>query len=199
MGFVERVLWRTFGLPTGLLGRMGGKIMAGRRQREIAERVVELLEVRQGETVLEIGFGPGIGIECVERRLLGVGLVVGIDPSEVMLKAAKARNARAIGAGTVSLLSGTVERIPYRDAFFDKAYAMNSFHLWPDPVTGLKEVRRVLKPEGTLVLSFYGPARRAVTREQVLGTLRQAGFVETTDLERDAVTFWVARKGRSAM
>lgn len=48
-------------------------------------------------------------------------------PSDVMLEAARASNAYAIKKGTVRMLRGTVERIPYEE-FFDKAFARNSFH-----------------------------------------------------------------------
>lgn len=181
-------------MPTGLLGRVGGKIMAGRRQRQIAAHVGELLNVRRGDKVLDIGFGPGVGIQCLHERLAGEGLIVGIDPSEVMIQMARARNARAVEQGTVRLLSATVEKIPFEDEFFNKAYAMNSFQLWQDRMAGLSEVRRVLKRDGQLVLSFYGPAKREITREAVREQLKQAGFREVAGSDRDSVIFLIARK-----
>lgn len=195
MRWVERLLWRTFGMPAGFLGRIGGKIMAGRKQREIAARVADLLDVRRGDKILEIGFGPGIGIQAVSERLSSEGLIVGIDPSDVMMEAAKARSAEAVEKGTVRLLRGTVEQIPYSDEFFDKAFAMNSFHLWPDQRAGLLEIRRVLKRGGVLVLSFYGPARRAVEMGAVRDALQQAGFkVSDSPIEANSVSYLVAHK-----
>lgn len=193
MSFVDKLLWKAFGVPTGRLGRLGGKIMAGRRQRTIAVHVAELLDVRPGDRVLEIGFGPGIGIECVSHRLAGQGRIVGIDPSDVMMEMARARNAELIGKGVVTLVRGTVDRIPYEDGFFDKAYAMNSYQLWPDNTAGLAEIRRVLKPGGRLLLSFYGPAKKEIARELVVEQLKHAGFREVSDSERDAVIYAVAR------
>ena len=179
MGFIDRLLWQAFGVPAGLLGRIGGRVMAGRRQRAIAEHVAELLQVQREDKVLEIGFGPGVGIQCLSERIRGEGLIVGIDPSDVMMQMAKARNAGAIEKGTVKLLSGTVEHIPWESEFFDKAYAMNSFHLWPDKAAGLSEVRRVLKPGGRLCgLSFYGAGGagdHSGFRACGLGTVRVPG------------------------
>ena len=182
-------------MPAGFLGRIGGKMMAGRKQRDIAARVAELLDVRLGDKILEIGFGPGIAIQVISQRLSGEGLIVGIDPSDVMMEMAQARNVEAIEQGTVRLLRGTVERIPYDDEVFDKALAMNSFHLWPDQWAGLLEIRRVLKKGGVLVLSFYGPARRAVEMGAVRDALKQARF-EMLDnpLEAHSVSYLVARK-----
>lgn len=195
MGMVDKLLWQAFGVPTGLLGRMGGKIMAGRRQRKIAAHVAELLEVRRGDQILEIGFGPGVGIQYLHERLSGEGLIVGIDPSEVMLQMARSLNAEAIESGTVTLFSGTVEKISYDNEFFDKAYAMNSFHLWPDKPAGLSEVRWVLKRDGQLVLSFYGPAQKAITPESVREQLEHVGFREIDETrDRDSVIYVVARK-----
>ena len=54
----RNLLLRLFGRPKGLLGRFGGLIMA-RMNRDAAERVIGLLEVRPNDRVLEIGFGPG--------------------------------------------------------------------------------------------------------------------------------------------
>lgn len=195
MPFGDKLLYRAFGLPTGVLGRLGGKIMAGRRQLRIAEHVADHLDVCPGDKVLEIRFGPGVAIQHMHERLGDHGLIVGIDPSEVMLQMASTRNAEAIDRGSVRLVSGTVTQIPFEDEFFDKGYAMNSFQLWPDKLAGLREIRRVLKPGGPLVLSFYGPAQRGITREFVREQLKEAGFKEiTVTSDSDSVLYFVARK-----
>lgn len=158
--------------------------MSGGRKREIVAHVATLLDLLPGEFILEVGFGPGVGIKHVQRMVGEGGRVVGIDPSTVMLDQAKSRNVEAIHAGTVQLLTGTVERIPFPDRSFDKAYAMNSMQLWPDSHVGLKEVLRVLKDDGRLVLSFDGPARKVVTGESAEAILCEVGFrqVETREI-----------------
>ncbi len=123
--------------------------MAGGRKRDIVMRVAELLDVCQDDIVLEIGFGPGVGIHFMQGLVGHEGLVVGIDPSEVMLKMAGSRNAGAIKTGKARLLKGTVEHIPFPNESFSKVFAMNSMQLWPDQPAGLREVLRVLKDRRT--------------------------------------------------
>jgi hypothetical protein len=66
VSFMKSVLLRAFGRPKGILGRLGGIIMA-RTNRDMAARTIELLDVQPNDRVLEIGFGPGVGIELLAR------------------------------------------------------------------------------------------------------------------------------------
>jgi ubiquinone/menaquinone biosynthesis C-methylase UbiE len=71
---------RAFGRPEGRLGKLGGVIMA-RTNQKIAARATELLDVRPDDQVLEVGFGPGVGIQPLADKVLS-GRVAGLDPSE---------------------------------------------------------------------------------------------------------------------
>jgi hypothetical protein len=53
---------------------------------------------------------------------------------------ARRQNRALIESGRVALRLGTADNVPSEDATFDKAMAMNSLHLWPNPVTGLREM-----------------------------------------------------------
>jgi hypothetical protein len=64
VSFLARILLRMFGRPQGVLGRLGGIIMA-RMNRNLAGRTIALLDVQPHARVLEIGFGPGVGIELL--------------------------------------------------------------------------------------------------------------------------------------
>ena len=83
MGVARSILVRMFGRPEGVLGRLGGLIMA-RTNRECAIWVIELLDVGPDENVLEVGFGPGVGIQLLAKRA-AAGYVAGIDPSVEMV------------------------------------------------------------------------------------------------------------------
>ena len=152
MTVADRILMRMFGRPEGVLGRLGGVILA-RANRSFADEIVALLDVGASEKILEVGFGPGVGIELLARTA-PAGKVAGIDPSEEMVRQATARNAAAIRTGMVDLRRGTVERMPFGDDAFDLALAINSMQVWPDVDAGLREIRRVLRPGGRIALAF---------------------------------------------
>jgi ubiquinone/menaquinone biosynthesis C-methylase UbiE len=115
--------------------------------------VLDLLEVDPTDWVLEVGSGPGVGLELAAAKAYK-GQVVGVDPSETMLEMARRRNRVQIEAGRVELRLGSVDQLPFDDATFDKAMTMNSLHLWPDPVIGLKEVRRTLRAGGRIAVAI---------------------------------------------
>ncbi|HEX2241776.1 MAG TPA: class I SAM-dependent methyltransferase, partial [Gammaproteobacteria bacterium] len=106
MSLGKSLLLRAFGRPQGVLGRLGGIIMA-RMNRNIAVRAIELLHVQAHDRVLEIGFGPGVGVELLASLVLS-GRVDGVDYSEEMVGRATFRNAAAIDADRVGLRQGSV-------------------------------------------------------------------------------------------
>jgi SAM-dependent methyltransferase len=94
MSVTKTLLMRAFGRPQGLLGRLGGRIMA-RVNADFGTWVGDLLKVGANDRVLEVGFGPGVVIENLARRTSS-GHVAGIDPSREMVAQARVRNADAI-------------------------------------------------------------------------------------------------------
>jgi len=172
---------RAFGRPTGILGRLGGMIMA-HTNRWMAQRTIELLDVQPSNKVLEIGFGPGVGIQLLAGSASS-GCVAGIDPSQEMVEQATARNAAGIGAGRVELRQGSVERLPFENDTFDRALAINSMQVWPDAVAGLREIRRVLRPGGKMVLGFTRYSGQA--KEGLTETLTAAAFADVQVVDVD--------------
>lgn len=70
-----------FGRPRGVLGRLGGIIMALTKRR-VLPQIIDLLDLEPGDKALEIGFGPGVGIHILAERL-SAGEVRGIDSSSL--------------------------------------------------------------------------------------------------------------------
>jgi ubiquinone/menaquinone biosynthesis C-methylase UbiE len=70
-----------------------------------------------------------------------------------MVSQARRRNADAVEAGRVDLRWGSVASLPFADDRFDRVLAVNSLHHWPDREADLREVKRVLKPGGVLVIA----------------------------------------------
>jgi ubiquinone/menaquinone biosynthesis C-methylase UbiE len=145
-------LMRMFGRPQGILGRLGDIIMA-RMNADCGTWVVGLLDVGRNDSVLEVGFGPGVVIQSLSN-LVAAGHVAGIDQSLEIVEQARARNATAIQRGRVDLRHGSVESLPFDDDSLDKALAINAMQVWPDPLAGLREKRRVMKRGGRIALGF---------------------------------------------
>jgi SAM-dependent methyltransferase len=149
IGLVDRLLAQ-YGRPSGLPGRFVGYTMV-RGNPALNAWAVELLDVQRADRTLELGSGPGRAIEAVARQSLA-GLVAGVDHSALMVQEAARHNAAAVRAGQVQLCLGAAEAIPYRDGAFDKAFAVNVVHFWPNRRQVLGELRRVLRPGGLLAL-----------------------------------------------
>ena len=139
-----------FGNPRGLFGHIAGLIMAY-ENRERNLWALSLLDIQPEDRLLEIGFGPGWTIEQASK-LTYKGLVAGVDRSITMVRQAGLRNRASVRIGRVLLRQGFAAQIPFDDAMFHKAYAVNSFHEWDDAVGGLKEVERLLHPGGVLLI-----------------------------------------------
>ena len=178
MSITRQILMRMFGKPRGFLGRCGGIVMAHTND-DCAASVIELLEVKSNETVLEAGFGPGVAI----KRLSGLaGHVTGIDQSREMIAQAQARNANAIKSGRVELRHGSVSSLPFADNTFHKAMAVNSMQIWPDAIAGLREMWRVMKSGGTIALGFTPYSGQK--KEGLIDKLVAAGFTKPRVVEK---------------
>jgi SAM-dependent methyltransferase len=106
---------RQFGHPQGAGGRVAGWVLAHRpSNRQRNSWAVSLLDVQPTDRILEIGFGPGLAIAELSRRIGDSGHVYGVDHSDVMLQTATRRNASAIAAGRVTLRR-SVRRRPHRE------------------------------------------------------------------------------------
>jgi len=179
MGVTRTILMQMFGRPRGVPGRLGGIIMA-RTNADCGAWVTELLEIGPCDSVLEVGFGPGV---IIQRLAQLAGRTSGIDPSQEMVAQARARNAIAIKDGRVDLRRGSVEHLPFDDNAFDKALAINSMQVWPDSAAGLREMRRVMKPGGRVALGFTPYSGQQ--NEGLTQTLTAAGFTKATVVEKD--------------
>lgn len=175
---------RQFARPSGVFGWLAGHLLALKNGQR-SEWVLSLLNVRPGDHVLEIGFGPGVDILRVSEQVEH-GFVAGIDPSREMVRQARRRNTVAAEAGLVELLCATAERIPYPAESFDKVFAINSLQFCGDLPRALHEVGRVLKPGGCLCVAVQPRLPGATERHvdsvdaALQSSLREAGFSPLT-------------------
>jgi len=150
---------RQSALPSGLLGRLIGHVMA-RETAAVNEAAVELLDLRSTDDVLEVGFGHGATIARVAAAVSG-GRVSGVDPSPEMCAMASRRNRRAIEAGRVALRQASAEDLPFPEAFFDKVLLVHTVYFWPELAPAFGEIARVLRPAGCVVVAHRTDASAA--------------------------------------
>jgi ubiquinone/menaquinone biosynthesis C-methylase UbiE len=119
--------------------------------------VVDALEVRPGDRVLEIGCGHGIAATLVCERL-GGGRLTAIDRSPKMIEAAARRNAAHVQSGVAEFLVGALEDVDLGDRRFDRIFAVRVglFHREPDRARALAE--RWLAPGGSVTAFYDGPS-----------------------------------------
>jgi len=194
--------------PQGAAGSVTGWVFAHRPSNRQRNRwAVSLLDVQPADQVLEIGFGPGLAVAQLARA--GAGHVYGVDHSAVMLRQASRRNAAAIRAGRVTLISASVDGLPPAlDGPFDAILAVNSLGFWPAPAERLAELRRRLAPGGRAAIvsqprchgATAGTSRGAA--DEIENLLRSAGFTqlstETLPLSPPVVCVLAAGPGPSA-
>jgi ubiquinone/menaquinone biosynthesis C-methylase UbiE len=176
------ILNAAFAHPQGLLGRLGGMIMA-RSSGLRNEWIISLLDVQRDDRILEVGFGPGVVIQSLATKA-PEGFIAGIDASPLMVPQASKLNAQAIRDGRVHLQQGSALALPYEDASFDIALSINSVQIWPDSLAGVKEMQRVLKPGGLIALALQPVWVREDSEVRKIGAdlvtlLDKTGFLQT--------------------
>lgn len=142
-----------FHRPQALLGRFCGHLMA-LFNADMERAAMRRLDLGGTERVLEVGFGPGVGLRVLARRLLR-GHVAGIDHSEVMVAQARRRCRGVIDEGRLDLRLGTVTSLPWASETFDAVCSVNNVHFWNPLPSGFEELARVLKHGGQVVIAVH--------------------------------------------
>ena len=154
---------------------------AGYDRTALTQQLAAGLEVEARDAVLEIGCGSGHQLLGMASRVTR-GFVAGVDPSELMLRHARQRNRRFIRKGRLRLVQGSSSDLScFESGSFDKAFAVDVIHFWSDPRSDLRELWRVLRPGGRLLLG-YGPTpgddgdAAGGTPERLERLMREVGF-----------------------
>lgn len=113
---------------------------------------VEVLDLHEGETVLDLGSGAGLDVLASARRVGPTGRAIGLDMTGEMLALAR-RNAKRAGVSNVEFLAGRIEAIPLPDATVDAVISNCVIALSTDKSRVFTEIHRVLRPGGRLGIS----------------------------------------------
>ena len=140
--------------PDGERGKQVG-LQMNKGNKYICLNSYKVLNPKNGDHVLEIGMGNGFFI----KDLLGMAkdmTYVGLDFSETMIQEATLLNKDFIEKGIVSFKQASIENLPFDDNSFDSITTTNTLYFWPNPAANAKELLRVLKSGGKLLIGYRG-------------------------------------------
>jgi ubiquinone/menaquinone biosynthesis C-methylase UbiE len=181
--------------PSGLFGEMVMGDLLNQGNEKINQYGIERLDIQPEDRVLDIGFGGGVTIEKM-LKIIDTGKIYGVDFSDVMVKQARQKFKQAIDSGKVSIVCADVQKLPFEDDIFDKICTVNTIYFWSDIIASLREIKRVLKSGGRLVVGIRSADKmkdlpftqhnfRLYAPEDVRDILINAGFTNISIEHRD--------------
>jgi SAM-dependent methyltransferase len=147
--------------PSGFLAKIVGQKMNA-ANASLYRFVLGKMNIRSGESILEIGFGNGQFFPDLFSKAADLK-ISGLDFSKKMVDAASQKNRQAIQAGRLKLEFGASDQMPFADNSFDHVFCINVAYFWEKPADHLAEILRVLRPGG----KFYACLRDKSTMEKM--------------------------------
>ncbi|MFZ5515280.1 MAG: class I SAM-dependent methyltransferase [Candidatus Zhuqueibacterota bacterium] len=149
MGFTEKLMEQGR-KPYGVPGRIIGYLM-NLSHRSVYKWGLGCISPGNKAIVLDIGCGGG---EVVKSLAMNTpeGKIYGLDHSSEMVGLARRVNQTFVDSGRVEINHGIVSSLPYSDNKFDIVTAFETIQFWPNLDADLREVKRVLKPLGELLI-----------------------------------------------
>ncbi len=183
--------------PDGEFGKIIGNNM-NTGNADMHTLAFELLSFKNGDGVLEIGFGNGKYFGELLKINPDISLT-GLDYSQTMCDEAAANNAELLQSGMLNLVCGDAAQMPFKNESVDVILTLNTLYFWRDADAQIEEIRRVLKPGGTLLLGFRPkhiveelPFTKdgftAYTQEDVSELFKKHGFEVLKEELRESMT-----------
>ncbi len=176
--------------PDGFWGKMMIKSM-NKNHSELTDWALTHVKIERNHNVLDVGCGGGRTVSKLCTKV-GNGKVFGIDYSELCVEKSKKLNKNNIMCDKATILHASVSNLPFESEKFDLVTAVETFYFWNDKLNDLKEILRVMKSGGKLMLVFEmlktdsEPDKwdkiekrlniEAVTREGITDILLHAGY-----------------------
>jgi ubiquinone/menaquinone biosynthesis C-methylase UbiE len=153
-----RVLRRFFDFPApAFIGKFLDSDF--RRKMQPPDKIISRSKIKEGMKVLEVGCGSGAFTTFVARAVGDKGEVFALDIQPEMLKQIenKLKQPENKDIKNIHLIEGDALNMPLKDNTFDLVYSITVFQELPDKNKALKEMKRVLKPNGILAITEFLP------------------------------------------
>jgi len=180
---ITELIDKQYGKPQGLLGTYIGEKMVKQHKPETLW-TIELLNIAQGESVLELGCGAGYAMKLILDQTL-VEQVVGVDLSPTIILSAAIRNKNGLNAKKATLVQANVNRLPFQDENFDKVFSIHSIYFWENLSETFTEIYRVLKPGGYFVITLCDGKDdeiwediKSMIEERLIPIAKENGFLD---------------------
>jgi SAM-dependent methyltransferase len=121
--------------------------------RYINQFTIEALAPEANDTILEVGMGNGFFVKDILSILPSIRYV-GCDFSDIMVQEAAESNKEFVEHDRASFFVASADNLPVKDEMFDKVFTINTIYFWENQRRVLDELRRVLKPNGQLLISI---------------------------------------------
>lgn len=138
--------------PSGELGNEVAEKM-NESNREMNLATINSLEIKDGESILEIGMGNGFFVKHIFTKSERLRYI-GCDYSEDMVTLSRKVNQQLIDSGEASFLHAEAHNLPCDDESIDKLFTVNTLYFWNNNEAILSEFKRVLKPKGMVCISI---------------------------------------------
>ena len=139
-----------FKCPKGKDGLTVAKMM-NTHHSTLTDWGLKKTEIKPNFVVLDVGCGGGETLKKLAQKT-PQGKIYGIDHSKDMVDFSKQVNKEAVTKEQVFVVEGNIEKMKFSDHFFDLVTAIETYYFWPNLPEAFKEVKRVLKPKGKLLL-----------------------------------------------
>jgi ubiquinone/menaquinone biosynthesis C-methylase UbiE len=159
------------------------------RSEDILERMVRLARPEPGDSALDVACGPGLLVCALART---VRHATGIDLTPAMLEQAR-RAQQEQGLANVSWDQGDVTAMPYDDGSFDVVTCRFAFHHFPEPLAVLREMRRVCRAGGRIVVADSAPAAGKAEAFNAMEKMRDPSHTRALPVEELSALFRAAR------
>ncbi len=138
--------------PKGFWGKLMIKSM-NKNHSSLTDWGLEHIDINRSSVVLDVGCGGGKTVSKL-CSMVGNGKVCGIDYSELCVSKSKKLNSKNILCGKAQIKQASVSSLPFSDNTFDFVTAVETYYFWQDKPNDLKEILRVLKPGGKILMVF---------------------------------------------